>query len=147
MRLVFVPVPRRRSATSASGQSGSLYDYVAAKSTSQQPARKPQSASAQPGAASQPQHSESPTRGAPRIRKSRDASLISYTSNLEDLVARNDANAAWSYFSTHYTDPNCAALDPASLPFLDVPKHRRGFVYTRLLSLMTRQWLTELDLH
>ncbi|KAG9686678.1 hypothetical protein KCU95_g5761, partial [Aureobasidium melanogenum] len=139
--------PRRKSATSTSSQPGSLYDYVAAKSPYQQPTRNPPTTSAQPSAASHPQYSDSSTREPPRTKKSRDASLISYTSNLEDLVARNDANAAWSYFCTHYTDPNCAALDPASLPFLDVPKHRRGFVYTRLLSLMTRHWLAQLDLH
>lgn len=137
--------PRRKSVASVASQSESLYDYVAAKSTPQQPARFPPSASAQPSAASQPQHSESASRAPPRAKKSRDASLISYTSNLEDLVKRDDADAAWSYFSTHYTDPNCAALDPASLPFLDVSKHRRGFVYTHLLSLMTRHWLAQLD--
>ncbi|KAI4731476.1 hypothetical protein E4T49_00442 [Aureobasidium sp. EXF-10728] len=142
--------PRQKPAAPVSRQPESLYDYVAAKSTPQQPARFPQTTPAQPNAAPKPQHhkhSDPPARDGPRAKKSRDASLISYTSNLEDLVARGDADAAWSYFSTHYTAPNCAALDPARLPFLDVPKHRKGFVYTHLLSLMTRHWLSQLDSH
>ncbi|CAD0106519.1 unnamed protein product [Aureobasidium uvarum] len=140
--------PRQKPATPVSRQPESLYDYVAAKSTTQQPARFSTGRPAQPAAAPKHQshkHSDPPTRDGSHARKSRDASLTSYTSNLEDLVARGDADAAWSYFSTHYTAPDCAALDPASLPFLDVPKHRRGFVYTHLLSLMTRHWLSQLD--
>jgi hypothetical protein len=137
--------PRQKPATPASRQPESLYDYVAAKSAVQQPVRFPTNTPAQPSAAPKPQHPEYKTKYAPRTKKSRDASLISYTSNLEDLIARDDADAAWSYFTTHYTAPDCAALDPARLPFLDVPKHRRGFVYTDLLSLMTRHWLAQLD--
>lgn len=139
--------PRQKPAASASRQPESLHDYVAAKSTIQQPVRLPTNTPAQPTTLPKPPHLGRNTRDAPRTRGSRDASLISYTSNLEDLVARDDADAAWSYFSTHYTAPDCAALDPARLPLLDVPKHRRGWVYTNLLSLMTRHWLAQLDSH
>lgn len=139
--------PQQKPAASASRQPESLHDYVAAKSTVQQPVRLPANTPAQPSALPKTQHPRHNTRDASRTRKSRDASLISYTSNLEDLIARDDADAAWSYFSTHYTAPDCAALDPARLPFLDVPKHRKGWVYTNLLSLMTRRWLAQLDSH
>jgi pentatricopeptide repeat protein len=140
--------PRQRPAAPVSRQPESLYDYVAAKSTVQQSVRFPSNTPAQPGPVSKAQqHSEYTPRDAPRTRKARDASLTSYTSNLEDLIARDDADAAWSYFTTHYTAPDCAALDPARLPFLDVPKHTRGSVYTKLLSLMTRHWLAQLGSH
>ncbi|KAH0293458.1 hypothetical protein M436DRAFT_59506 [Aureobasidium namibiae CBS 147.97] len=139
--------PRQKPAAPASRQPESLHDYVAAKSTVQQPIRPRTNTPAQPSAVHKSQHLGHNTRDAPRTRKSRDANLVSYTSNLEDLIAREDADAAWSYFSTHYTAPDCAALDPARLPFLDVPKHRRGWIYTNLLSLMTRHWLAQLDSH
>jgi pentatricopeptide repeat protein len=137
--------PRQKPATPASRQPETLYDYVAAKSAAQQPTYSPSNRPVQPIALPKFQRPEHTPRDVPRTKKSRDASLISYTSDLEDLIAREDANAAWSYFSTHYTAPDCAALDPACLPFLDVPKHRRGFVYTNLLSLMTRHWLAQLE--
>jgi pentatricopeptide repeat protein len=139
--------PRQKPATPASRQPESLYDYVAAKSAVQQPVRFPSNTPAQHSAAPKSRHPEYKTKYSPRTKKSGDASLTSYTSNLEDLIATQDADAAWSYFTTHYTTPDCAALDPARLPFLDVPKHRKGFVYTDLLSLMTRHWLAQLDLH
>ncbi|KAI5246845.1 hypothetical protein E4T43_02324 [Aureobasidium subglaciale] len=140
------PRPRANPTTTAPRQSGSLYDYVSAKSTPQ-PARDPLPTPANARATPKPRSDESAARGQARSKSFRDASLVSHTSNLEDLISKQHADAAWSYFTTHYTAPDCPALDPTRLPFLDVPKHRRGHVYTHLLSLMTRHWLAQLDDH
>lgn len=136
--------PRPKPATTTPTRPESLYDYVAAKTTPQ-PARRPRNTPAPSNTVPDAQHASSSIHSSPRTNSKPDAHLVSYTSNLQELVSKKDANAAWSYFCAHYTAPDCSALDPACLPFIDVPKHKSRLVYTELLSLMTRHWIQQLE--
>lgn len=137
--------PRQKPAdvSTAPRQPENLLQYVAA-STSNKSTVRPSRRSARSDAEPKPQES-SPAISSTRRSRSGDAALISYTSALEDLLAKNDVAGAWAYFQTHYTSHDCPALDPTCLSFVDVPKHKAGLVYGRLLSFMTNRWLAEVQ--